>query len=164
MARALIRLKAMASPFDSPQAFDSQAFDAHQRGVAWMLSATAAAVVIAAWLVLLAHLLLIVRAEFRLAQVVQDANAFAELPQVTRSELLGYTGRQLQKHGFKNGKIRLAPAPSRTRKLTVQSVQAEPGGTVVTATQRVVGLLLSEPTVVQHPQPPNKHRFLSGED
>lgn len=147
----------MASPFDSPQ---TPTCEAPGRGVVWVLSAAAAAVVIAAWFVLLAHLVLVVRAEFGLAQVVREANAFAELPQVTQRELLGYTGRQLQARGFQKASIRLAPQQSRTQPRMINSIKAQPGGPAMGATQRIVAVLLDEADMVQHSRSQNGRGFL----
>ncbi|MCO6044007.1 hypothetical protein NG895_08810 [Aeoliella sp. ICT_H6.2] len=114
----------MSSPYASPVASDLPV-----RGTWWVLRGAAALVAIAAWLVLLAHVLLFVRAEQRLDQVLEDANRFSQLPRMSRSELVGYTHRRLAEQGFRHGKVRvgvhLNASTGRPRQFWIEQIEAK---------------------------------------
>ncbi|MDA8746155.1 hypothetical protein N9N28_16135 [Rubripirellula amarantea] len=135
----------MASPYASPLASDLPT-----RGVLWVLHTAGATLAIAAWMVLLLHVVLVVRAEQRLARVVADANVFAELPEVTPSELTDYTHRRLARQGFSQGQVRLVfrrPACNGGDKIQVHEVHARPTGTAIKLTEAASTWLTGSATI-----------------
>lgn len=132
----------MSSPYASPQAVDTPI-----RGIAWVLRGAAALMAIAAWLVLLLHVLLLVRAEHRLDQVVSDANRFAQLPGMTSAELTNYTQRLLAENGLQ-GKVQLGSYPRTSPRFMVDEIQAKPSGGVLQLTGQVAGWF-TEPTQIK---------------
>lgn len=134
----------MQSPYASPVASSAQ--PAH--GVWWVLRAAAALLAIAAWLVLLLHVLLLVRAELRLQQVLEDANRFAKLPDMSTTELGNYTHRRLMEEGFCEGKITLA------RGYAVAQIDAKPAGRALAITE-VLTTWLTPPARLQSGGPPD---------
>lgn len=133
----------MPSPYASPQASDVPV-----RSVWWVLRCAAALVAIAAWLVLLLHVLLLVRAEYRLERVLEDANRFSKLPEMSVAELSRYTHRHLSEQGLQDGKLRVASDYS------VHQIEAKPAGGVLGWTERASGWL-TRPTPLRSGGPPD---------
>lgn len=110
----------MTSPYASPAASDLPT-----RNLWWVLRAAVAAVALGAWLVLMLHVFLVARAEYRLRQVLEQSQAFAQLPQMTPAEILGYTRRQFHEQSLAGGQVRLAYDPQ-ARALAVRDLRARP--------------------------------------
>lgn len=147
--RGVINLKGMDTPFQSP--YDQSPYESPQvaetapRGVLWVLQAAGATLAIAAWGVLLLHVVLVVRAEHRLAAVLEKAERFSQLPGVTESELVDYTHRQLGRHRFEAGKLKLGAVPQ--SRVTVEGVKARPAGWLSRVTSTTVNWLAGESAV-----------------
>jgi hypothetical protein len=101
-----------------------------KRGVLWVLRGAVAAAAIAAWLIVLLHLVLVVQAELRLAETVRQANAFANLPRVDSGELAEYTHRRLAAAGFQASRVTVAAQPHRPGKLTIEKIEASADSTM----------------------------------
>ncbi|QDU54289.1 hypothetical protein [Aeoliella mucimassa] len=101
----------MLSPYAPPQADPPVAADRDlpTRGMLWVLQAAVALLAIGAWLVLLLHVVLIVRAEYRLQAMLKQASAFSELPQVSRPELASYVDRRLTSAGLAGAQVTIVP-------------------------------------------------------
>ena len=128
------------SPYQSPQTSD-----AAPRGVLWVLKAAGATLALAAWGVLLLHVVLVVRAEHRLAAVLENAGQFSKLPDVSQTELVDYTQRQLGRQRFEGATLKLGVVPG--PRLTVEGVKAKPSGWLARLTQSSVGWLTGESSV-----------------
>ncbi len=95
------------------------------RGVGWVLRAVGATLAIAAWLTVLLHLALVVRAEMQLAHILRQSNAFADLPQVDSRELAEYAQRRLATAGLEASRVTVANHPRSPGKLRVARIEAE---------------------------------------
>jgi hypothetical protein len=145
----VISLKGMDTPFHSP--YDQSPYESPQatetapRGVLWVLQAAGATLAIAAWGVLLLHVVLVVRAEYRLAAVLENAEHFSQLPGVTETELVDYTHRQLGRQQFEGGTLKLGVVP--TSRITVEGVKAQPASWLSRVTGSAVSWLAGESAV-----------------
>ncbi len=95
-------------------------------GVTWVVQTAIALLAIAAWLTVLLHLAIIVRAELKLAQIVRQSNAFAELPSVDSRELAGYAHRRISAAGLQAKRVQMAGRSAQSGKLQVTSIEATP--------------------------------------
>lgn len=120
------------------------------RGVLWVLRAAMAMVAIAAWLTILLHLVLVVRAERQLAAIVRQANAFAELPQVDARELGGYLERRLDVAGVRPVRVQLDADAARVGKLRVADIEVA-AADVAPGALRPLWWWTSERTVLTKP-------------
>jgi hypothetical protein len=147
--RGVISLKGMDTPFepaDDRSPYDSpQTTESAPRGVLWVLQAAGATLAIAAWGVLLLHVVLVVRAEHRLATVLDRAEHFSQLPGVTERELVDYAHRQLGRQQFDGGTLKLGVAPH--SRITVEGVKAQPSGWLSRFTSTVSCWLAGESTI-----------------
>lgn len=133
-------LVAEPCPYDPPQTTESA-----PRGVLWVLQAAGATLAIAAWGVLLLHVVLVVRAESRLARVLENAEQFSQLPGVTERELVDYTHRQLGRQQFDGGTLKLGVMPH--SRVTVEGVKAQPSGWLSRVTSTASSWIAGESTV-----------------
>ncbi|WP_442483860.1 hypothetical protein [Aeoliella sp. SH292] len=147
--RGVISLKGMDTPFAlvaEPSPYDSpQTTESAPRGVLWVLQAAGATLAISAWGVLLLHVVLVVRAEHRLAAVLESAEHFSQLPGVTERELVDYTHRQLGRQRFDGGTLKLGAAPH--ARVTVEGVKAQPAGWLSRVTSTASSWLAGESAV-----------------
>lgn len=105
----------------------SRRVSSHPRlGITWVVQTAIALVAIAAWLTVLLHLAIIVHAEIKLAQIVHQSNAFAELPSVDSRELAGYAHRRISASGLQVDRLQVAGHPTEPGKLQVTSIEATP--------------------------------------
>ncbi len=80
------------------------------RNTYWVLRTAAALLVIAVWLALLLQMAVTIQAETRLGNILREANAFAELPNVRRDELLTFVTRRTERAGWRKATIQILPA------------------------------------------------------
>jgi hypothetical protein len=95
--------------------------------VVWVLGAAVAAAAIAAWLTVVLHLALVVRAELKLAKIVRQANAFAELPGVDSRELSSYAHRRLGAASLHSSRVILEADPASPGQVRVERIELPPG-------------------------------------
>lgn len=135
MTASVITLEPMLSPYAPPQTDVPPS-----RGVLWVLRSAAALLAIAAWLVLMLHLVLILRAEFKLREVMQQASAFSELPQISQAELVSYVGRRTSGQGFAAAQIAIV-SDFQNAKWRVEAIEAAPGKLIPRGIQWMAHLL-----------------------
>ena len=96
----------MLSPYAPPQDDPPLVGNAQPlRGVLWVLQAAVALLAITAWVVVMLHVLLVVRAEYKLRSLLDEARVYSELPEVSRTELTSFVLQNAAKQGYDGASV-----------------------------------------------------------
>lgn len=91
---------------------------------AWrVLEGAAVALFFVAWLFVIAHAGLLLAAEWRLAQILREANDFARLPRVNSRELTDVVRHQVQQAGLGTPRILVMPSEDAEALLHVAAIE-----------------------------------------